>query len=100
LGVQGAQFGIQCSVAGATVEGTILGYQTVNAAKLIRQNAQGVVAATPIQMTAGAQSVILTGLIITPGSGSPVIGVQIKGVQASQAWYTKANAFIKVMKTA
>jgi len=99
LGVQGAQFGVQCSVAGATVEGNIMGFQVADRMKCSRQSSQGLTNTTPFNMVAGTQGVSLTGIIITPGSGSPVIGVQIKGVQASQAWYVKANSFITIVKT-
>ena len=95
--MQGAQVGIQCSVAGATVEGVVRGPQTVAADKSYRQVAQGA-GVLPTQMVAGAQSVTLEGIIITP-AGSPAIGVQVKGVQASQAWYSKANAYIQLIKT-
>ena len=99
LGVQGAQFGVQCSVAGATVEGNIMGFLVADRMKCSRQSSQGLTNTTPFNMVAGTQGVSLTGIIITPGSGSPVIGVQIKGVQASQAWYVKANSFITIVKT-
>lgn len=97
-GTQGAQVGIQCSVAGATVEGRVDGPQTTTATKSYRQTAQGV-GTLPIQNVAGAQTVVLHGLITAPGSGTPGIGVQVKGVQASQAWYAKANCFLKLTKT-
>jgi hypothetical protein len=97
-GTQGVQVGIQCSVAGATVEGKVIGPQTTTAEKSFRQTAQGT-PTLPIQNVAGAQSVMLVGIITAPGSGSPAIGVQIKGVQASQAWYAKANCFLKLTKT-
>ena len=99
LGTQGAQFGVQCSVAGATVEGNIFGFQTAAAMLCSRQSSQGITTTTPFNRVAGTQGVSLTGIIITPGSGSPVIGVQIKGVQASQAWYVKPNSFITIVKT-
>jgi hypothetical protein len=98
-GTQGVQMGVQCSVAGAVVEGVVHGPQTTTANKSYRQTAQGS-GTLAIQNVAGAQSVVLSGIIITPSSGSPVIGVQAKGVQASQAWYAKPNAFLRVMKTA
>lgn len=96
-GTQGCQVGIQCSVAGATVEGVVSGPQTTAADKSYRQVAQGN-GILPIQNIAGAQSVRLSGIIITP-AGSPSIGVQVKGVQASQAWYAKANCYLKLTKT-
>jgi hypothetical protein len=89
---------VQCSVAGATIEGVVHGPQTTTADKSYRQTAQGS-GTLPIQNIAGAQSVVLSGIITTPGSGSPVVGVQIKGVQASQNWFTKPNAFISLTKT-
>jgi hypothetical protein len=96
-GTQGVQMGIQCSVGGATVEGSVKGPQTATALKSYRQAAQGV-GILPTQNVAGAQSVVLTGIIITP-AGSPTIGVQAKGVQASQAWYAKPNCFLRLVKT-
>lgn len=97
-GTQGVQMGIQCSVGGATVEGRVEGPQTTTANKSYRQTAQGN-GALPIQNIAGAQSVVLSGIITTP-AGSPAIGVQAKGVQASTAWYAKANCFLRLIKTA
>lgn len=96
-GTQGVQMGIQCSVGGATVEGRVMGPQTVSADKSYRQIAQGN-GTLPIQNVAGAQSVVLTGIIITP-AGSPAIGVQAKGVQSSQAWYAKPNCYLCLVKT-
>ena len=96
-GTQGVQMGIQCSVAGATVEGRVDGPQTTTALKSYRQTAQGV-GTLPTQQVAGAQSVCLRGIIITP-AGSPAIGVQAKGVQASQAWYAKNNCYLRLTKT-
>jgi hypothetical protein len=98
LGVQGVQVGIQCSAGGAVVEGVVRGPQTVGAAdKSYRQAAQGA-GTLPTQMVAGAQSVTLEGIIITP-AGVNTVGVQVKGVQASQAWYSKANAYLQLIKT-
>jgi hypothetical protein len=97
-GTQGVQMGVQCSVAGATVEGVVMGPQTTAANKSYRQVAQGN-GTLPIQNIAGAQSVVLSGIITTP-AGSPTIGIQAKGVQASQAWYAKANCYLKLTKTA
>jgi hypothetical protein len=97
-GTQGVQMGVQCSVAGATVEGIVVGPQTTVTVNSYRQTAQGN-GTLPTQRVAGAQSVILSGIIITPGTGSPTIGVQAKGVQASQAWYAKANAHLMLIKT-
>jgi hypothetical protein len=96
-GTQGVQVGIQCSVAGATVEGIVMGPQTTTALKSYRQTAQGV-GTLPTQNVAGAQSVQLEGYIVAPGSGSPAIGVRVKGVQASQGWYAKANAILMLSK--
>jgi hypothetical protein len=96
-GTQGVQMGIQCNTAAATVEGTVRGPQTNTALKSYRQTAQGV-GTLPTQNVAGAQSVVLSGIIITP-AGSPTIGVQAKGVQASQAWYAKANCYLRLTKT-
>ena len=98
LGVQGCQFGIQCSVAGATVAGVIRGFQATTADKSSAQTSQGVTNTTPFQMVAGYQMVELAGVITTP-SGSPAIGVQVKGVQASQAWYIKPNSYLRLTKT-
>jgi hypothetical protein len=96
-GTQGVQMGIQCSVSGATVEGKVLGPQTTTAETSYRQTAQGN-GTIPIQRVAGAQSVTLSGIIVTP-SGSPTVGVQAKGVQASVAWYAKANCYLVLTKT-
>ena len=96
-GTQGVQMGVQCSVGGATVMGVVRGPQTVNADKSYSQNAQGVVA-LPIQNVAGAQMVSLSGVIVTP-AGSPSVGVQARGVQASQHWYANANSYLRLMKT-
>jgi hypothetical protein len=96
-GTQGIQMGIQCSAAGATVEGTVLGPQTTTASKQYRQTAQGV-GVLPIQQIAGAQTVVLSGIIITP-AGSNTVGVQGNGVQASQNWFAKAICFLRLMKT-
>jgi hypothetical protein len=97
-GIQGVQMGIQCSAVGATVMGIVRGFQAATDDKSVIQTAQGVVAAAPMQMTVGPQSITLSGIIITP-SGSNTVGVQAKGVQASQAWFVKANAFLKLTKT-
>jgi hypothetical protein len=98
-GTQGVQMGIQCSVAGATVEGCVVGPQTTTAMASYRQTAQGS-GTLPTQRVAGAQCVRLEGFIQAPGSGSPTIGVQAKGVQASQAWYAKANCFLSLTRIA
>jgi hypothetical protein len=75
-----------------------MGPQTAGAAdKSYRQTGQGS-GIIPIQNVAGAQSVRLSGIIITP-AGSPTIGVQVKGVQVSQAWYAKPNCYLKLTKT-
>lgn len=91
--------GIQCSVAGATVGGKVIGPQTTTAEASYRQTAQGV-GTLPIQRVAGAQSVILSGFIQAPATGSPSIGVQAKGVQASQAWYAKPYGHLMLMRIA
>jgi hypothetical protein len=96
-GVQGVQVGIQCSVAGATVEGQVNGPQTTTALKSYRQTAQGN-GTLPTQQVAGAQSVHIEGYIVAPASGSPAIGVQVKGVQASQAWYAKPYAVLMLSR--
>jgi hypothetical protein len=96
-GTAGIQMGVQCSVAGATVEGVVRGPQTTTADASYRQTAQGVVA-LPIQRVAGAQSVELSGILIAPGSGSPALNIQGHGVQASQAWFAKANCFLRVIR--
>jgi hypothetical protein len=96
-GTQGAQFGVQCSVGGATVFGRVVGAQTTTGDASYAQTAQGS-GTLPIQRVAGSQTVELKGIITVPGSGSPVIGVQIKGVQASQAWGVD-QGYLKITKT-
>jgi hypothetical protein len=97
-GTQGIQIGVQCSVAGATVEAVVVGPQTTAADKSYRQSAQGN-GTLPIQNVAGLQTVRVFGVITVPGSGSPVINIQGKGVQASQSWTLKAGAYLKITKT-
>ena len=46
-----------------------------------------------------ADQVRVFGVITVPGSGSPVINIQGKGVQASQSWTLKAGAYLKITKT-
>jgi collagen type I alpha len=96
-GTQGAQVGIQCSVAGAIVEGVVRGPQTTTSSKAYRQAAQGN-GTLPIQNVAGVQSVELAGFIQAPSTGSPTIGVQVKGVQASQGWWSKPNCLLRLTR--
>lgn len=96
-GTQGAQFGIQCSIGGATVMGVVHGPQTTTGDRSYMQTAQGN-GTNPVQCVAGIQAVVLSGIITTP-AGSPTLGVQMKGVQASQVWWAKANSYIVLTKT-
>jgi len=97
-GVQGVQIGVQCSIAAATVAGIVQGPQiAAGPDSSYYQTAQGN-GVLPTQRTAGAQCVEIAGIIIAP-AGSPTIGVQAKGVQASQRWFAKANSYLKITKT-
>ena len=98
LGVQGVQVGIQCSVGGATVAGKVIGPQTAGGPdSSYYQTTQGV-GTIPTQRTAGAQCVEIAGIIICP-AGSNTVGVQAKGVQASQRWFAKPNSYLVLTKT-
>lgn len=98
LGTQGSQWAVQCSVAGATVEARVVGPQSTTADKSYRITAQGA-QSTAIGNIAGDNMIRISGIVITPGSGSPTIGIQAKGVQASQAHYIRANSLLRVEKT-
>ena len=104
VGTQGLQFALQCSVASATVSGSALGNQAAavgGAAVLADQtiSAQGV---------QGPVSTMFTGLgwyevnafVLTPGTGSPYIGIQAKGVQSGGNTWVKANSYMSVIRIA
>jgi hypothetical protein len=95
--VAGCQVGLICDMAGSTIEGSVTGPQTTTADASYRQTASGV-GTLPIQRVGGAQTVVLTGIIITP-AGAPQVSVQAKGVQASIAWFAKANSYLRLVKT-
>jgi hypothetical protein len=98
-GTQGVQIGVQCGGAGATVAGRVVGAQTTSGDTSYAQTAQGA-GSNPIQRVAGTQTVHIIGIITVPGaSGNQTIGVQGKGVQASQAWTCETGSYLRVMKT-
>jgi hypothetical protein len=59
------------------------------------QTAQGVMGAQT-NTAIGISWYEMRGLVTTPSTGSPVIGVQAKGVQASCPSAILANSFLKV----
>jgi hypothetical protein len=97
-GTQGVQWAVQCSVAGGTLEAQVLGNQTTSAYKAHRLTTQGVQGAV-IGNISGDNQIMIEGILVTPGSGSPTIGLQAKGIQASQVVYIRANSFLRVEKT-
>jgi hypothetical protein len=103
MGVQssstaGVQYCIQCSVAGATLEGQIRGFQTAIIYRSERQTTQGA-QGSAFTLINGNGVITLTGILITPGSGSPSIGVQAKKV-TSGTGAVYANSFLRVTRIA
>jgi hypothetical protein len=97
-GTQGVQFAVQCSVAGGTLEAQCKGNQTSTAIMAHRLSAQGTQG--PVTGRISGDNVIrISGILVTPGSGSPTIGIQAKGAQASQTPYIRANSYLRVEKT-
>jgi hypothetical protein len=92
-GTAGVQAGLTCSSV-VTIEGAVMGTQSTTTLIGFRQAASGVVTSA-IERLAGNGTtntgVKLKGTLVT-STGSPVVNVQIKGVQASTNWYTRATA--------
>jgi len=109
VGTQGLQVGIQCSVAGATVACMFFGDQgalssaagSAAGASIQRLDTQGNMGPNFNQASAGAKGVArVSGIVITPGSGSPTIGIQAKGIQAGALAWILANSYLKVVRIA
>jgi hypothetical protein len=94
---------VQCSVAGATLEAWFEGSQgalgtggkTVDNGRLTAQGTQGVQTC----QVAGDGYVLIKGIMVTPGSGSPTIGIQAKGVQVGSSNVAiRANSYLRVTR--
>lgn len=93
-GVQGAQFAVQSSTGAGTLEAQLWGTQTgvINVNK--RMNVVGGIQTAGLQ--AGDNSIWITGVYVA--SGTPTLGLQVKGVQASQAHAIRANSMMKITR--
>ena len=40
----------------------------------------------------------IKGIVITPATGSPIIGIQAKGVQSGALAWIKANSYLQVIR--
>jgi hypothetical protein len=84
LGVQsdttaGLQYAVQCTVAGATIEGHIVGTQSLPVTRSIRTLAQGALSANML-IISGDGYVEMVGIITAPATGSPYLTIQAKKV--------------------
>ena len=53
-----------------------------------------------VNEVAGVGFATITGILITPSSGSPVLGIQAKGVQSGGLGWILGNSFLKVVRIA
>jgi hypothetical protein len=94
----GVQFALQCSEASATVNAFAIGTQTQTITRNQRISAQGVQTPAYILVN-GDGNMLIKGVVITPASGSPAIGIQAKKV-TSGTGAVYANSYLKVTRIA
>jgi hypothetical protein len=101
-GTQGIQWAVQCSVAGATINAQVWGSQGAQGIAnyvmhqiITTQGAQGF----QTNLVAGVGECWIRGIAIMPGSGSPTLGIQAKGVQsATTNGAVRAGSYLKIRR--
>lgn len=102
-GTQGIQFAVQCAVASATVAAMMIGSQAalsttgtagVTLGNFTAQAVQG----PQVNEVVGLGVCRITGIVVTPATGSPVIGIQAKGVQSGALGWIKGDSYLRVTR--
>lgn len=102
-GTQGIQLAIQCSVPNAVVSASFIGSQSALATtssagtSLGYFTGQGILGPQFNQVTANGIAEI-NGIVITPSTGTPIIGIQSLGVQSGAFGWIKSNSYLKVTR--